>query len=164
MDMLVWFGVIDNVSRSDQVRSTYPFVAEVFPSHNPVSVLGTHPTVWQNTLSFARTSVTNGRKMSDVRPLFHPLHIHPTVNYGCSSTIHNQDYVTEKNTKLCSMFSLSNNFSQGLWSQSFSKHFVNVEDSLDWIWDPRGAAQALQPVWGEIVFVNLFASLRIVQW
>jgi len=34
------------------------------------------------------------------------IRIHTTVNYGCSSTIHNQDHVTEKDTKLCSMFSV----------------------------------------------------------
>jgi len=32
------------------------------------------------------------------------IYIHTTVNYGCSSTIHNQDHVTEKDTKLCSMY------------------------------------------------------------
>ena len=37
------------------------------------------------------------------------IHIHTTVNYGCSSTIHN--LVIEKDTRPCSMFSLSNNFS-----------------------------------------------------
>ena len=49
------------------------------------------------------------------------IHIHTTVNCGCSSTIHHQNHVTEKDTKLGSMFSLSNNFSQGLWSQSLGK-------------------------------------------
>ena len=54
------------------------------------------------------------------------IHIHTTVNYGCSSTIHN--LVIEKDTRPCSMFSLSNNFS---FHKAYGRnHLVNCTSKM----------------------------------